>query len=336
MRVLTYLFRRMIFFIPQILGILLVSFFLIKLIPGDPAVMMLGPSATEEAVSRLRTDMGLDQPLWVQFGKYLTNLVQGDLGTSWQTTKPVLTDLLERLPATLELVLLGLILASALGIGLGVASAMRKTGIVRKISNIYGLFAGAIPDFWLALVLIYIFYTMFQIAPAPLGRISMVLIPPDPVTGSAVIDSLIAGRSDVFLSALSQLVLPVLTIGAVMAGPILKVTYTTMERMLNSDCITYARICGLPTRTIRRQAFHLALPAIITIICVLFGLTIGTAMLIEIIFGWGGAGQYAVAAVLSSDINPVLGFVIFSALLSLVLYLVADLLHFFLDPRIRG
>ncbi|SFR12278.1 ABC transporter permease [Poseidonocella sedimentorum] len=336
MQIARYIGKRLLFVIPQLLGILFISFFMIKLIPGDPAVLMLGPNATEEAVLRLRAEMGLDKPVMTQFLIYLGNVVQGDLGMSWQTAKPVLSDLLERFPATLELVILSLLLALAIGIPLGVASSMRKSGPIRKIADYYGLLAGAIPDFWLALVLIFVFYSILQWVPAPLGRYSIMLIPPQPITGSILIDSLLQRRFDVFTSALAQLILPVATLGLVNAGPILKITQSTMDRALASDYMAYARMSGLPRRTVRRQAIRASLPNIITIVSILFSFLIGGAVLVEIVFGWGGAGQYAVAGVLNADINPVLGFVIFAAILSLVVYLIVDLLYFALDPRTRG
>ncbi|MBP0617741.1 ABC transporter permease [Jiella mangrovi] len=335
MQILRYIARRLLFVIPQLIGIVAISFFLIKLIPGDPAVLMLGPNATADAVANLRSQMGLDQPLVNQFFIYLGNVARGDLGMSWQTANPVLTDLLQRFPATLELVTLSLLLALAIGIPLGVASSMHKRGALRRFADGYGLLAGALPDFWLALVLIFVFYSVLQIAPAPLGRFSFMLIPPETITGSVLIDSLIEGRFDVFWSALGHLILPVLTLGLVNAGPILKITQSTMDRALSSDYIAFARLSGLPRRTVRAQAFRASLPNIITIVSVLYSFLIGSAVLVEIVFGWGGAGQYAVAGVLNADVNPVLGFVLFAAMLSLVVYLVVDLLYFALDPRTR-
>ncbi|MER5171063.1 ABC transporter permease [Thioclava kandeliae] len=336
MQIIRYIGKRLLYVIPQLLGILFISFFLIKLIPGDPAVLMLGPNATAEAVAKLRTEMGLDQPVFNQFLIYLNNVAHGDLGMSWQSARPVLSDLLDRFPATLELVTLSLIVAVIVGMGMGIASAMRPKGILRKISNYYGLLSGAVPDFWLALVFIFIFYSTLHWAPAPLGRYSIMLLPPETITGSVLIDSLITARFDVFFSALAHLALPVATLGLVNAGPILKVTQSSMDRALASDFMAYARMNGLPPKMIRKQALRAALPNIITIISVLYSFTVGAAVLVEIVFGWGGAGQYAVSGVLNADLNPVLGFVVFSAALSLIVYLVVDLLYYALDPRTRG
>lgn len=334
MRILGYLGNRLLFIIPQLFGIIFVSFALVKSVPGDPAVLMLGPTATPSAIASLRTQMGLDQPFYVQFFIYVRNLAHGDLGTSWQTTRPVLEDLLLRFPATLELVTLSLALAIVIGISLGVAAATRPRGILAKVSDLYGLCAGALPDFWFALVLVFVFYTLLGWAPAPLGRVDIIIIPPAPVTGIYTIDALIAGDFEAFRSAVTHLVLPVVTLGLINAGPILKMTHATMEKMLASDFSRYEVLCGMPAGRVTRHALTNALPSVITIVSVLYGYLIGGAVLVEIVFSWGGAGQYAVQGVLNSDIYPVLGFVLFSAVFSLIIYIVVDLIYVFIDPRI--
>jgi ABC-type dipeptide/oligopeptide/nickel transport system permease component len=336
MLLLRYIARRIPYVIPQLFGIILVSFFLVKLIPGDPAVMMLGPTASQESLAALRDKMGLTKPLWQQFGYYIRDVVHGDLGTSWQTTRPVTEDLFQRFPATLELITFGLLLAIAIGFPLGVAGARYRSGPVRKFADYYGLLAGAMPDFWLALVLIYIFYTRLNWIAAPLGRIDFAVVPPKTITGSLVVDSLLSGNMDALRSSFGHLVLPVLTLGIINAGPILKMTQTMVARALSSEFVQYAELCGLPRRVVMRQAVRAALPSIVTIISVLYGFLIGGAVLVEIVFSWGGAGQYAVQGVLNADVNPVLGFVLFSAVLSLIIYLVVDLIYFALDPRTRG
>lgn len=336
MRVLRYVGKRLVFIVPQLFGIILVSFLLVKLIPGDPAVLMLGPFATQEQLEKLRAGMGLQGTVLDQFWIYLTNLVQGDLGTSWQTTQPVLLDLFQRFPATLELITLALLLALLIGIPLGVAAAYFKRSIVKKFSDYYGLLAGALPDFWLGLVLIFFFYTVLDWVPAPLGRLDIALVPPPTVTNFLLMDSVIAGDWQALWSALGRLILPVVTLGVINAGPILKMTQSTMERMLESDFIRYAETCGLPRSVVIRRALQNSLPSIVTIISVLYGFLIGGAVLVEMVFSWGGAGQYAVQGVLNADINPVLGFVLFSAIFSLVIYLIVDLIYFAIDPRIRS
>ncbi|HEX4765206.1 MAG TPA: ABC transporter permease [Lichenihabitans sp.] len=334
MRILRYLLHRLAFVLPQLLGIVLVSFLLVKSIPGDPAVLMLGPTATPDAISSLRGQMGLDQPLYKQFILYVDHLLHGDLGTSWQTTRPVLDDLLQRFPATLELVTFSLVVAIVVGLWLGIASALRPNGWIGRLTDIYGLSAGALPDFWFALVLIFVFYTLAHWAPAPLGRLDIAVLAPEPVTGFMTIDTLLAGDMEAFRSAVSHLILPVLTLGLINAGPIMKMTQSSMEKMLASDASRYEVLCGIPQRLVTRHALRNALPSIVTIVSVLYGYLIGGAVLVEIVFSWGGAGQYAVQGVLNSDIYPVLGFVLFSAIFSLIVYIVVDLVYVLVDPRI--
>ena len=169
---------------------------------------MLGPMASAESVAGLRTKLGLDHSLPMQFWHFLVNLLHGDLGTSWQTTRPVLEDLIQRFPATLELVTLGLLGAILIGVPLGVASAFNEKGIIARAAGLYGLTAGSLPDFWLALVLIFVFYTLFQVVPAPLGRLDFSILPPTTITGFLVFDSIAAGDWAALGSALSHLCLP--------------------------------------------------------------------------------------------------------------------------------
>ncbi|WP_428490910.1 ABC transporter permease [Rhodopila sp.] len=334
MRIISFLGSRLLFIVPQLFGILLVSFLLIKSVPGDPAVLMLGPIASAAAVAGLRTKLGLDHSLPIQFVHFLNNLIHGDLGTSWQTTRPVLEDLLQRFPATLELVTLGLLGAIVIGLPLGIAASFNEKGILARVAGLYGLTAGSLPDFWLALVLIFLFYTVLHIVPAPLGRIDFAILPPPTVTGFLLIDSLLAGNWAAFWSALSHLFLPVLTLSLINAGPILKMTQSTMDRMLQSEFSRYEVLSGLPHGMVVRHALRNALPSVVTIISVLYGYLLGGAVLVEIVFSWGGAGQYAVQGVLNADIYPVLGFVLFSAIFSLVVYLLVDLIYVAIDPRI--
>jgi peptide/nickel transport system permease protein len=332
---LRYIGGRLLFLVPQIFGIVLVGFLLVKAVPGDPATLMLGPMATPDSIAKLRGELGLGKPLPVQFIIYINRIAHGDFGTSWQTTQPVVEDLAVRFPATLELVSFGLLVALAIGIPLGIVSATRRHRVLARIGDFYGLVAGALPDFWLALILIYVFYSLLGWMSSPIGRIDVMLLPPRTITGFYTIDSLVEGNWPAFRSSLAHLVLPVLTLGLVNAGPILKTTQSAMERMLQADFSLYARLCGLPEKLVMRHALRNALPSIVTIVSVLYGFLIGGAVLVEIVFSWGGAGQYAVQGVLNADFNPVLGFVIFSALFSLIVYLVVDLVYLAIDPRIR-
>ncbi len=331
MRILRYLGTRLAFAVPQLLGIVLVAFFLLKLIPGDPAPMMLGPLATKEAVAKLRAEMGLDQPLPQQFASYLGRVLQGDLGRSWQTTNGVLADLAERLPATLELVTLSLLLATAIGLPLGVLAGRRPNGATARLADAYSILAGALPDFWLALVLIFVFYSLFGLVPPPIGRLDFAVLPPPALTGSYALDALIAGDLATFRAAAAQLVLPVATLAIIYTVPVLAMTRATIERLNESDFIRFAVAKGLSPARVSRHALRNALPAIVTVIGVLYGTLIGSVVLVEVVFSWGGAGQYAVSAVLNADINAALGFILMAGVLSLAVHLAVDLLALSLD-----
>lgn len=336
MRILRYLAIRLAFLVPQLFGVALVAFFLLKLIPGDPAPMMLGPLATKDAVDKLRAEMGLDQPLPNQFVSYLGRLLQGDLGRSWQTTNPVLVDLAQRLPATLELVTLALLIAVAVGVPLGLAAGRRPDGRAARFADGYAVTAGALPDFWLALILIFLFYSVFKLVPPPIGRLDFAVFPPPQVTGSYLIDALLAGNLDAFRAAAAQLLLPVATLAIIYVVPVLTMTRTTVERLNETDFIRFANAKGLTPGRVSRHALANALPAVITVLGSLYGTLVGSVVLVEVVFAWGGAGQYAVSAVLNADINASLGFILMAAVLSLGIHLVVDLIALALDPRLRS
>ena len=335
MRVVRYLLHRFLFILPQLLGIVLVSFLLVKSIPGDPAVLMLGPTATPDAIASLRTQMGLDQPLYMQFILYVTHLLHGDLGTSWQTTRPVLDDLIQRFPATLELVTYSLILAIAVGMGLGIASALNPKGWVGRLADVYGLSAGALPDFWFALVLIFVFYTLAHWAPAPLGRLDIEVIAP--CAGHRLHD-------DRHPTGRRYGGVPLCRVASHFAGAHARPDQRRADH--EDDSVEHGEDARRPTpaatkccaasRNASSAGMRCAtrLPSIVTIISVLYGYLIGGAVLVEIVFSWGGAGQYAVQGVLNSDIYPVLGFVLFSAVFSLIVYIAVDLVYVLIDPRI--
>lgn len=336
MAILRYILVRLAFAVPQLFGVALVAFFLLKLIPGDPAPMMLGPLATQEAVDKLRAEMGLDQPLPTQFAAYLGRLAHGDLGRSWQTTRPVLDDLAQRLPATLELVTLSLLIAIAIGVPLGLAAGRKPDGRMASLADAYSVTVGALPDFWLALVLIFFFYSVFKIAPPPIGRLDFAIFPPAAITGSYALDALLTGKPAILRAALAQLALPVATLAIIYAVPVLTMTRATVERLNETDFIRFANAKGLPPGRVSRHALRNALPAIVTVIGSLYGTLVGSVVLVEVVFAWGGAGQYAVSAVLNADINASLGFILMAAVISLAVHLVIDLVALAIDPRVRS
>lgn len=332
---LTYLAKRVLVFVPQLLGVTLIAFMLIQLLPGDPARFILGPKATPQSLQNLQSLMGLDQSLPAQYWIYLKGVIHGDLGRSWFSGQPVLDDLVQRAPATLELLTYAMILAIAVGVFLGTWSAIhRGKGVIVKTGSVYTRLAGAFPDFWVSLVALFIFFYHLRWAPAPLGRLGALDSPPPTVTGFYTIDSLFAGQIDTFWSAVSHLILPVAVLGLIVAPMLAKVTTTVMNDVLHSDFLRYGDAVGLRRWTVVRYSLRNSLPPILTVIGILFVYLLGGAVLVEKVFSWGGVGQYAVQAVVNSDYAAIQGFVLFAAAFTMLVYLVIDILYLIVDPRI--
>ena len=331
---LVYVLRRCLALLPQLLAISVVTFVLARMLPGDPVSLILGPMATQESLNTLRSEMHLDQPYYIQYYYYLRSLLHGDLGRSWSTSDSVLDDLLARVPATLELITYSLVLALVVGISIGIATSFRQGGWVDRVTRLYGLLAGALPDFWLGLLLIFFFYYKLRIFPAPLGRLDPYLTPPTFITGMYTIDSILTGNWECLVSAVTHLALPVLTLAFASAGSIMRMTRSTMMGILDGDFIRHGRLSGLPERTLVRYAVRNSLPPVVTLIAIIYGFLLGGAVLIENVFGWGGLGQYAVQALSASDYAAIQGFVLVAATFTLILYLVVDLLYFAIDPRL--
>lgn len=336
MRFLRYAGKRLLFLIPQLVAVSLIVFFLVRLLPGDPAFLMAGQFATKERIEEVRRELGLDRPLAEQYVIYVGNVLKGDFGRSWRTSQAVTADIRQRLPATLELVLSAGILSVLLGVPIGVYTAVKRRGIADRGLFVYGMLAGSIPDFWLGLILIFIFFSKLGIVPGPIGQIDPILSTPPAVTGMIVIDALLAGRWEAFRSALAHLVLPVATLTLVYMTLVIKNTRSTVEDMMQSDFVEHGRALGLPRRILLRYALRNAMPPIVTVIGIVFWFLLGGAVLVETVFAWGGLGQYAVEAVVNSDYAPLQAFVLLAAVFTLVVFLLVDLAYFVIDPRIKG
>lgn len=341
MRSLIYIGRRLILLVPQLLLISIVTFVLIRALPGDPARLELGPLAPQEGVELLRQQLRLDRPLPEQYVAYLERLASGNLGRSWVNSTEVSADLATRLPATLELILVGMLLVAIVLIPLAMLSAMPGGGLVgavtRKISLGYGLLAGALPDFWLGLMLIFVFFSLLGWAPGPEGRLGILDISPDYVTGMYTVDSLIAGDLATFWSALSHLILPAITLAFVYGAPIFKMVRSSLEGALKADYTLYAQAVGLRPSTTLRYAMRNAAPPSIVVTGVVSGYLLGGAVLIETVFNLNGLGQYAVQSITTADYAPIQAFVLLSAIFTMLVYLAVDLAYFATDPRVsRG
>jgi ABC-type dipeptide/oligopeptide/nickel transport system permease component len=331
-----YAAQRLIFLVPQLFIVSVIVFFLVRLLPGDPSYLLAGPFATVERVEEVRRRLGLDQPLHLQYLKYLQSVIRGEFGTSWITSQPVLTDIRQRLPATMELVLLAVFFSAVIGIPLGVFTAIRKRGVADMTVFAYGMLAGALPDFWFALIIIFLFFYKLGWFPGPIGRLDLMVSQPHHITGMYAVDALMTGNWPAFTSALLHLVLPVTTLVAVYMPLVMKNARSTMEEMLSSDFVTYARAVGLSRFTQLRYALRNAMPPVLTVIGIMFWFLLGGAVLVETVFAWGGLGQYAVQAVVNSDYAPLQAFVLLAAVSTIVVFLLVDLAYFLLDPRIKA
>jgi ABC-type dipeptide/oligopeptide/nickel transport system permease component len=320
---------------PQIFGVLLATFLLVRLLPGDPALLLLGNMATPVSIAALRERLGLNYSIAEQFRRYIVNSAHGDLGVSIFTSHTVVSDLLERTPATLELITYAMLSSIVVGVTLGVVSVIWRGGFIERATRVYGLAAGAMPDFWIGLLLIFFLFHIAGWAPAPFGRIDTLLSPPARITGFYTIDGLITGNFAVVGSAIAHLALPVATLVVVNAGGLMKMTKTIFADLYRSEFIRHQRACGLPERAIIRSALRNALPPVITMVGFVFTFLLGAAVVVETIFAWGGLGEYAVQAVVNSDYPALQGFVLVASIFIVLVYLAVDILYEIADPRIR-
>jgi peptide/nickel transport system permease protein len=312
----TYLGRRLLHLVPVLLGVSLVVFLVMHLAPGDPADVMLGVQATAEERARLRADLGLDDPLAVQYLRWLGRVARGDLGRSLWTSRPVLDEVLDRLRATLLLTGSGLLLSTVLGIALGVASAMRPDSLLDRASAVASLFGASMPVFWLGIVLMVVFALWLGWLPAS-GMHA-------PYGGG--------GAGDL----LRHLVLPALTIAAASTTIVARLTRSTMLDVLGQDYVRTARAKGLAERrVVVRHGLENALIPIVTMVGVQAGYLLGGAVLTETVFAWPGVGTLMVQGILQRDVPLVQGCVLLVALTFVLVNLAVDVLYAWLDPRIR-
>jgi peptide/nickel transport system permease protein len=328
--------RRLIVAVPGLVGVIVVTFLLNRALPGDPAAFFAGPAATQQAIQEIRVNLGLDKSLPEQFVLYVRDLARGDLGRSLTTGQPVTSDLLSRLPASLELTLCGLVLAISVALPLGVLSATRPGSVVDHGSRVVTTAGVSLPIFFTGLVLVYVFYYLLGWAPAPLGRLDAFTTPPVKVTGFFLVDAALARDPVAFAATLRQLVLPAVTLGLFAMAPIARMTRAAMLGVLGSDFIRTARASGLAPRTILvSYALRNALLPVVTLLGMIFSFLLGANVLVEKVFAWPGIGSYALEALIASDYAPVQGFVLTMATLYVLLNVTIDVVYGLVDPRVR-
>lgn len=323
--------------IPSLIGVVIVTFLLTRVLPGDTAAYFAGPAATPQAIAEIRTKLGLDKPLPAQFADYVTALAKGDLGSSLSTGQPVAKEIATRLPASAELTLAGLILALIIAIPYGIAAAVKQGTWIDHSCRIITTAGVSLPVFFTGLLLVYVFYFKLGWAPAPLGRLDAFATAPPEVTGFYLIDSLLAGDLETFRAAAAQLVIPAITLAIFALAPIARMTRASMLAVLSSEFVRTARAAGLtPYKVIIVYAFRNAMLPVITTLGMVFSFLLGANVLVEKVFAWPGIGSYAVEALITSDFAPVQGFVLAMAVLYILLNLLIDIAYGIIDPRARS
>ncbi|MEE9095864.1 ABC transporter permease [Pseudarthrobacter phenanthrenivorans] len=317
-------------------GVVTVTFFLSRIVSPSPATLLVPADATPEIRAAIEHQLGLDRPLWEQYLRFLQSLMQGDLGTSFMTGRPVTEDLASRLPATLELGTAALVIGIIIGILLGVVAAVQRDRILDHGIRALTVAALAMPQFWLGLVLLSLFFVSLGLLPGPIGRLPFGVAPPPPVTGWYLIDSALAGQWTTFGVSATHLVLPVVTLMFGVFSPITRVTRTAMVGALDSPYVRNARALGFPDHAIHfRYALKNAVLPVITMIANAVAFAFAGAVLVESVFGWPGVGQYALNAIQQSDFPALQGFVLYSAVLYVLIYTAVDVAYRLADPRIR-
>ena len=336
MTLLSYLLRRLVGFAAVMVGISIITFGISHLVPTDPAIVALGDHATDEQIDAFREKYGLNKPVAEQYWIYVTNLIQGDLGISLRTRRPVSADLRDFFPATFELSLTALVLSILIGVPAGVVSATARNRLPDHIVRIVSLIGGSVPIFWLGLILIGFFYGRLGWLPGG-ARIDKFIPPPPLITGLFTVDSLLAGDYKAFWSSVHHLLLPALALGYFSTAIIARMMRSSMLEVLHQQYVLSAQARGFRQgRVVWRHAARNALIPAVTTIGVTFGSLLSGAVLTETIFSWPGLGRYATNSAINLDFPAVMGVTLLAALVYTVANLVVDVGYHWLDPRIRN
>jgi peptide/nickel transport system permease protein len=332
---LSFLFSRLAQLVPVLLGVSLVVFLMTSLTPGDPVEIMLGDMrATPEQAQEMRRDMGLDLPLHERFVKFLGNAIAGDLGRSFFHRRPVAEVIAERLPATIELTVVAMLIAFAIGLPLGVLAAVKRGSLIDKLATTVSLVGVSIPAFWLGIMLILVFAVQLGIMPVS-GRIAFVHEVPR-ITGFVLVDTLVQGRFAAFLDAVWHIALPAFTLGVAMSALLMRVMRASMIDVLQQDYVAFARAKGLaPRRVLLGHAFKNAMIPVVTVAALETGYLLGGNTIVETVFGWPGLARVIVEAVYSRDYPLVQAGVLVIALIYVGVNFAADVIYMLLNPRVK-
>ena len=327
---------RLLLVIPVVFGVVTLTFLVSRVFAPDPVALYVPPQADEQLRQKIRTELGFEKSIPGQYGIFLGNLAQGDLGESTITGRPVTTDLWDRLPATVELALFSMVFAVVVGIPLGVIAGAKRDGPVDFSVRGATLIGMALPSFWLGLVLILVLFVQLGWLPGPVGRFPLGADAADKITGLYTLDSLLRGDFSMWWESFRHLILPGITLGVVIMAPITRVARASMVEVMNSEYIRTPKALGISKRTIYfRCALKNALLPIVTMVGTIVGFVFTGAVLVESVFNWPGMGKYGLDAIVKSDFTALQGFVIVASVAYIVAFLLVDVVYLLIDPRTR-
>lgn len=331
---LAYTIRRLVLLIPVLLGMLILVFSLVHAIPGDPAQLMLGQQATEAAIASFNEEMGLDDPLYLQFFHYIQGVLTGDLGISMKTQTPISSEIWPYLAATIELAAVAMLIAIVIGVNAGIISAWFKNSWFDYAAMLIALIGVSMPIFWLGLMEQYVFSLKLDLLPTT-GR-DNIREPVEAITHLYLFDTLLQGRFDQFVDVVRHLILPGAALATIPMAIIARITRSSMLEVMNSDYIRTARAKGMRMFwVVYKHSFKNAFIPVLTIIGLQTGLLLGGAILTETIFGWPGIGNYIYNAIQSRDYPVIQSGILIVATIFVVINLIVDLLYAAVDPRIK-
>ena len=335
MRLRYYVLRRVLLFIPVLIGLSIVTFVISHIVPGDPVGLAAGPGSTPEQLAALRKQFGMDQPLPVQYLRYMANVLRGDLGASIMSRHTVVSDLRVFFPNTLELVIVSMIIAVCIGIPLGVVAAVWRDRWPDQLTRVFALGSISVPSFWLAIVLQILLAMSLHLLPVG-GIYDARATQPATHTGFLLIDTLIDGDPRAFGITIQHLILPAVTLSLGPIAFIMRILRADVLETLNSDWVKMLRANGVPERVILfKYVLKHSLIATVSVIGFIIGYSLGGSVVIETVFDWPGVGLYAVNSALALDFQPVMGVTLMIGLIFLIVNLLTDLTYGVLDPRIR-
>ncbi len=332
-----YILRRLLLLIPILLGVSMLTFILGHVMPADPARLALGIAAPQTQVLKYREEHGLDDPIYVQYLRYVGNLLKGDFGVSLTSRRPVADDIRDYWPATVELVLFSFIISFPIGIFLGMLAAIKRNSVFDHLSRVISILGVSIPIFWLAIVLLIIFYVKIPVYPG-IGRITPTVALAHPFvkhTGLYLIDTLIARQWSSFVSSLAHLFLPAICLALSPIARLTRITRASMLTVLGEDYVRTARSKGLRERlVVVKHVLRNALTPVLTISGLIVGYALAGSVLVETIFSWPGLGTYAFKAASGADYPAVMGVALLTTAIFILANLVTDISYAIADPRV--